>query len=197
MKRTKHTAGLSFYEEEKSVNMDLVRRITAWILITIVAILLAVFVVIFMAFRLRATDTSMEPEIASGQNVFVDRLTYRLSQAGQGDVIAFYPGGDEETVPSLKRVVATPGHSVQIVDQHLLVDGVPVSSREIYATIENAGIAEHTVVLGENEYFVIGDNITQSEDSRSAGIGLVRDTYIIGKVWYKLPGSGGSMGVIH
>ncbi|MGN6985917.1 S26 family signal peptidase, partial [Neisseria sp. P0008.S010] len=62
----------------------------------------------------------------------------------------------------------------------------PIESKENYDKIADPGILENKIYLSANEFFVLGDNINFSEDSRSGNIGVVNKSYIIGKVWFKL-----------
>ena len=93
------------------------------------------------------------------------------------------------------RKLAVPGQKVQIIDGMLYVDGIPEES-EIYDKMEDAGIAENEIVLGADEYFVLGDNRNSSEDSRSGNIGPVGRETIYGKAWFHLSGGGDGMGFV-
>lgn len=138
----------------------------------------------------------MEPGLISGQNVLVNRLSYRISSPKRGDVIAFYPGGNTDAHPYFKRVVAVPGDVVQILDGELMVNGVPDPDSDEYDKMEDAGIVEDPLTLGAGEYFVLGDNRNNSEDSRSAGIGAVKEATIIGRAWLSLPQGDQGLGII-
>lgn len=197
MRRVKHTSGLSFYEESSKVNLEIVRRVAIWTAITTGAILLGILFTVYLGFRCRMSGDAMLPEIADGQQVLVSKLAYTMSTPTAGDVVAYYPGGNEDTYPVVSRVVAVSGQKVQIVEGRLLVNGIPYSDDPIYSDIAYAGIAEQTVTLDKDEYFLLGDNTAHSEDSRSAGIGAIAESYIIGKVWFALPYGGGSMGTVN
>lgn len=162
---------------------------------TVIAIFLAVVFYSSMGFRVSVLGNSMEPGLAAGQNVLVNTYSYRLGSPSRGDIIAFYPGGDESMHPSVKRIVAIPGDSVQILNGTLLINGVPSTWSDQHTGITNAGIAEDLILLDDDEYFVIGDDPEESEDSRSAGIGLVQEDMIIGKVWLALPAEGSGLHV--
>ena len=112
-------------------------------------------------------------------------------------MIVFYPGGNEDAHPFVKRVAAGPGQTVQITDGTLLIDGVPAPGAENYDKIEDPGLAKNPVTLGEDEYFVLGDNRNNSEDSRSAGIGNVSGGDVIGRAWLSLPAGQAGVSRIH
>ncbi len=187
-KRSRYSTGLSFYEDKASSGKERLMEIGRWGIYTVIAIFLAVVFYSSMGFRISVLGGSMEPGITEGQNVLVNTYSYRLGSPGRGDIIAFYPGGDENMHPLVKRIVAVPGDSVQILNGTLLINGVPSSWSKEHIGITEAGIAEDLILLEDEEYFVIGDNPSEGEDSRSAGIGLVQEDTIIGRVWLALPG---------
>jgi len=194
--RRRRKQGLSFYEKKEIVNTEILKEIALWILYTVIAVFIAFFAVYYFGDRISVIGTSMEPGLVSGQNVFVNRLSYRISSPKRGDVIAFYPGGNTDAHPYFKRVVAVPGDVVQILDGELMVNGVPDPDSDEYDKMEDAGIAEEPLTLGTAEYFVLGDNRNNSEDSRSAGIGAVKEATIIGRAWLSLPEGDQGLGII-
>lgn len=136
----------------------------------------------------------MEPTLENGQQIYIDRFTYILSSPKAGDVVAFLPNGNENSYYYIKRVVAGPGDKVRIADGTLYVNG----QQSIWVTerVLDAGIAENELILGSGEYFCIGDNPNNSEDSRSANIGPVDEDDIVGKAWFHLKSSTEGMGFI-
>lgn len=196
MRRVRHTAGLSFYEETSQVNLDIIRNIVVWVVITAVAVFLGVVFTLYFGMRVTVSGNGMSPTLADRQQVLVSKLAYGMAAPHAGDVIAYYPGGNEDTAPVVSRIVATSGQTVQILEGRLLVDGIPYSNDPVYSEISYTGIAEQIVRLGEDECFLLGDNPAESEDSRSAGIGAVRESDIIGRVWFALPGGGGPIGTV-
>ena len=99
-------------------------------------------------------------------------------------MIAFLPNGNEKSHYYVRRVVACPGDTVQIKDGKVYVNGEVYQEKIMVASIEDAGVASEEIKLGDNEYFVLGDNRNQSEDSRNADIGNVKKEDIYGKAWF-------------
>ena len=97
----------------------------------------------------------------------------------RGDVILFRCDAVNGTL--IKRIVATPGDSVEIYEGILYINNAP--STEAISPLSYAGIAETPLHLGEDEYFVLGDNSEYSKDSRYPEIGCIRQASIIGKVY--------------
>ena len=142
-----------------------------------IAAFLAFVIVYFVGIRTSVIGVSMEPALYNGQEILINRFIYKLSNPKAGDV------------------VAVPGETVQIVEGILYVNGAPVED-DTYDLIADAGIAEHEIKLGNDEYFVLGDNCNSSEDSRSGNIGAVARDDIVGKAWFKLSEGSNSMGPI-
>ena len=129
----------------------------------------------------------MDPLESNGQTVLVNRLVYKILSPKEGDIIVFLPNGNANSHYYIKRVVATPGDKVQIIDGSLYINGeLSEEDDEKYDKMEDAGIAANEIKLGSGEFFVLGDNRNSSEDSRSANIGIVKSNMLIGKVWFKL-----------
>lgn len=181
MKR--RTSGLSFYHKKKKINIGLLREIAVWtgeILLTIAA---AVIMVSFFGFRVSVIGPSMSPTLQSGEKVMVNRFVYKLFDPKQNDLIVFQPNGNEKSHYYVKRVIAVPGDTVQIKEGKIYVNGELFEETVSVEHIENAMLAENEILVGEDEYFVLGDNYNNSEDSRYASIGNVKKEYITGEAW--------------
>ena len=96
------------------------------------------------------------------------------------------PNGNEKSHYYIKRVIAVPGDTLQIKNGEVYVNGELFAEDVDVAQMEDAGLAAEEVTLGEDEYFVLGDNRNNSEDSRYANIGNIKKEYIIGKVWFRV-----------
>ena len=187
--------GLSFYEKKKKINASVVKEIFGMLFETFAAVFLAAVLVYSVGMRTNMIGVSMEPSLYNGQKVLVNRLIYKLSAPKRNDVIVFLPGGNQNVHYYVKRVVAVPGQKVQIIDGMLYVDGIP-EENEAYDKMEDAGIAENEILLGDDEYFVLGDNRNSSEDSRSGNIGPVSRESVYGKAWFHMGGGGDGMGLV-
>ncbi len=104
----------------------------------------------------------------------------------RGDVIAFKPNGSGTGHSSIKRVIGLPGETIQIKDGMIYIDGEVYLEKKSYPVITNPGMASDGITLGNQEYFVLGDNRNNSVDSRFADVGTVNASYIEGKVWFVL-----------
>lgn len=193
MRRSK---GLSFYKKKKKVSAGLIRELFSWIFGICISILSAFILVYSVGMTTSVIGVSMEPGLYSGQTILVNKVIYRVSAPKRGDVIVFLPHGNQNSHDYVKRVVAVSGDTVQILNGILYVNGEMVETKEEYDKIADAGIAENELKLQSGEYFVLGDNRNNSEDSRSANIGVVNEEDIIGKAWFHLTSEDMGIGFI-
>ncbi len=139
---------------------------------------------------------SMEPKLYNGQEILLNTFHYKLFSPKRGDVIAFLPNGNQNSHYYVKRVVALPGEKVQIREGRLYIGGVLADEEDRYDKIAEPGIAENEITLGADEYFVLGDNRNNSEDSRSGNIGPVKRDTIAGKAWFHMASKKSGMGFV-
>lgn len=175
--------GLSFYKKKKSISAATIKEIFSWIFGILVAVFIAAVLAYFMGMTTNVVGVSMEPALYNGQKIYINRFLYILSSPQAGDVVVFLPNGNENAHYYVKRVVAVPGDHLVVKDGVLFVNGL--ESPWITDKLVEAGIAENEFTLESGEYFCIGDNPGNSEDSRSANIGPVKETDIVGKVWFR------------
>ncbi|MCI8448361.1 MAG: signal peptidase I [Eubacterium sp.] len=177
--------GLSFgRKKERRINLSLFQEVIIWIFEIAITIGIAVVFTFFFGVRSSVVGPSMSPQLEDGDEVLIDRFSYKFISPKPGDVIAFLPNGNVNTHYYIKRVIAVPGDTIQIIDGVVNVNDEKYVEDLEPAYIDDAGIAKEAITLGEDEYFVLGDNRNNSEDSRFANIGNVREDYIIGRVWF-------------
>lgn len=170
--------------------MTVLRSGFLWAAELVLAFAIACLLVAYFGVQVSNIGESMSPTLESGDTVLVNKFAYRLSAPKAGDIIAFKPNGNENSHYYMKRVVAVPGDTIQIISGRVYVNGELAEEKVQTEKMEEAGVAEEPITLGSGEYFVLGDNRNASEDSRSADIGNVNEKDILGKVWFRLtPGS--------
>lgn len=168
------------YDYDDSV----LRTVVTWIVEAAAVIALAWFCVYTFGSGTVNTGQSMSPAVEDGDRVLIDRAAVRLRKPQRFDIVLF---STEKSGSNIKRIIGLPGETVQIQDGEILIDGEKLAQpEEIRASkIAVAGEAESPVTLGEDEYFVLGDNRDASEDSRFDSVGLVKREELIGKVWFR------------
>ncbi|MCR5301672.1 MAG: signal peptidase I [Lachnospiraceae bacterium] len=193
--RQKSGPSLSYINRERKVNINILYQILQCIFLAFIAVFLGVALVFAFGIRTSVVGESMEPTLSNGQEVLINKIAYQFSAPKQGDVIVFRPNGNENAHLSVKRVVATPGDSVLIKQGKVVINGA-VYTKDKAEDTRDAGVASSEIVLGADEYFVLGDNRRNSEDSRSANIGNISRGMIEGKAWYHLKGRNSEAGRI-
>ncbi len=169
---------------------SVVRNILLWTFEILVVILFAYVVVYFFGQSRTNVGQSMDVTLSGGDTVLLNVMAYQLGSPKRGDVISFKPNGSTTGHSSIKRIIGLPGETIQIKDGMIYINGAVYLEKKNYPAITNPGIAADEVKLGDKQYFVLGDNRNNSEDSRFGDVGLVNSDYIEGKVWFVLSSQG-------
>ena len=148
-----------------------------------VGIIVLIAVAIFVLLRLTVQSytvvmSSMEPNFQEGECIMVNKVCYRSSGPQRGEVIIFAPPFNSQ-YPFIKRVIGLPGETVEIKDEKVFIDGIPLEEEYIMALPNYTMPAQE---IPENEYFVLGDNRNNSNDSHNSWT-VPRDN-IIGRAWF-------------
>ena len=122
--------------------------------------------------------SSMEPSLYEGQCLLVNKVAYLSHDPDRGDVIVFYPPYSPGEI-YIKRVIGIPGDTIEITDGKVYINGEPIY--EPYIMEEPHYSTTEPIVVGDNEYFVLGDNRNHSSDSYDWGTVPLEN--IIGKAW--------------
>jgi signal peptidase I len=179
-------AGLTFRKRKKRINYNIIKEAIVWIAELALTFFIACLLVVNFGIMTSNVGQSMEPTLASGDRVLTNRLIYKLTEPKRGDIVVFKPNGNENSHYYMKRVIALPGETVQIIDGFIYIDGEVLVEEVKFDKIQYAGTAEEEITLAENEFFVLGDNRNASEDSRNAEIGNIRKQDISAKAWFNV-----------
>ncbi len=154
-------------------------------LLKFISLLVIVFLfTTFVAQRTIVSGSSMEPTYSDGDNLIVNKLFSITGPLERFDVIVFHPYEDDSTC-YIKRIIGLPGDTVSIKDNgSIYINGTLLEEDYGSETILSAGLAATEITLGEDEYFILGDNRNNSIDSRFAQIGNVTVDQIVGKVLF-------------
>ena len=162
--------------------------VIVWTCKVAVVCLLAFVVVWFFGQQVSTVGDSMKPVLENGDVVLVNRVIYNATTPKRGDVIVFKPKGNDNVHYYIKRVIGLPGESVEIKDQYIYIDGEKIEEDYQTTPLSDTGYLTEKMVLDEDEYFVLGDDRENSEDSRHAEVGNVKRMYIYGKAWFVISG---------
>ena len=172
-------------EEKDEEKKPLIQEIVEYI-VWFAGVLLAVqFVTKYIGVFSVVDGSSMEPTLYNQEYLWVDKLEYHLSDPERFDVIIFPVEFGGETRHFVKRIIAMPGETVYIDEKGVIYINEEVL-QESYGKevigIHNRFRAEVPITLGDDEYFVLGDNRNNSSDSRTSIVGNIKRSDILGRV---------------
>lgn len=161
------------------------REILGTVVYLLVVAALTFLFVQFVGQRTHVNGSSMNPTLEDGDNLIVDKISYRFAHPKRFDIIVF-PYRYQEKTYYIKRIMGMPGETVQIVDGMLYIDGEMLDETYGKEVMQYAGIASEEITLGEDEYFVLGDNRNNSSDSRDPSVGIIHRDQMIGKAFIRI-----------
>ena len=157
-----------------------------WAIAILVVVILAYSIVTFGVQSVTMIGQSMVPALTNQDVVLINKRAYTFHNPERYDIIAFKLKEDTESYFNIKRIVGLPGETVQIKNGKIFIDGNVLMDLPFEDLIMTEGLAVDTITLGESEYFVMGDNCNNSEDSRYVNIGNISDKEISGKVFFRI-----------
>lgn len=193
-------------EKEESLRKVIIRNVLEIAIYIVILICCVYFIPRYVIQRTIVSGSSMEDNLQNGDNLLVSKISYRFHEPERFDIVMFYPHGKtqddgfknylknlfggfkknkEENQQKddyyVKRVIGLPGETVQIKGSDIYINDEILEENYGKMAITNAGIASEPIVLGEDEYFVLGDNREVSKDSRDDEVGPAKRKNIAGK----------------
>ena len=176
-------------EKKELTPKDIVKEVINTILYFAGVLLAAILIVMFVVQRTQVDGESMEPTLYNGENLMVDKLSYRFREPKRFEIIVLQPFENDKKTLYIKRIIGLPGETIQIEeDGTILINGEKLYEgygKEVIQA-DKRGRAAQEVKLGEDEYFVMGDNRNNSGDSREKQIGNIHKSKIIGRAWIRI-----------
>lgn len=165
---------------------SVMRELLGWLFYILIIIGLTYLIITYVGQRTRVSGSSMETTLSDGDNLIVDKLSYRFQDPKRFDIVVF-PYKYEENTYYIKRIIGLPGDTVQVKDGYTYINGELLES-DIYGAevMTEAGTASEPITLGEEEYFVLGDNRNHSLDSRDPSVGILKREDLIGRAWVRI-----------
>lgn len=173
-------------EGKRSFRKKVLKEILVWGLQIAAVIFLAYFIIYYALEKTAMVGVSMEATLNDGDEIIINKLTYRITDPRRFDVVVFKQSGKEHSYYDIKRIIGLPGEKLQIEDGKIYINGEVTEDIINADVMNNYGLADEEITLEENEYFVLGDNRNNSEDSRFASVGTIRREEIIGKAFIRL-----------
>lgn len=166
----------------KKAKKETYKQLRDWGKDIIIAALVVGLLTTFFIQNKRVVGNSMDPTLENNQMVIVNKIIYKWLNPKRGDIIVFkLPKKTEKIV---KRIIGLPGDKIDYNEGILYVNAMPVNDKEVYYANDRGDIA-YPYSVPPNHYFVVGDNLNHSIDSRYKQIGCVDEKYITGRVGLK------------
>lgn len=146
------------------------------------ALVLTLLITNYVAHHTSVEGSSMEASLSDGDQIIVENVSYYLHSPERFDVIVF---PNKDGVSYIKRIIGLPGEAVWIFDGQIYINGELLIEDYGNEPLEDPGLAAGEIQLGEDEYFVLGDNRNASIDSRQVDVGTIHRKDIKGKAWLR------------
>ncbi|MCF0127722.1 MAG: signal peptidase I [Pseudobutyrivibrio sp.] len=165
---------------------DILAEIFSTLVYLVVCFIVVVLLTQFVGQRIVVSGSSMETTLSDGDNLIVDKISYRFNKPERFDIVVF-PYQYEDDTYYIKRIIALPGETVYIdADGKIYINGTVLEENYGAEVIANQGLAAETIILGNDEYFVLGDNRNNSTDSRFEAVGNIKGKDIEGRAWFRV-----------
>lgn len=171
-----------YIEEEKP---DVMRELLGMLVYVGIVLAVTFLIITFVGQRTHVSGESMENTLDDGDQLIVDKVTYRFHDPERYDIIVF-PFRYKDNTYYIKRIIGLPGETVQIVDGEIYINGEVLQESYGREVMQDAGLAAEPITLGDDEYFVLGDNRNYSSDSRDPSVALIHRKEIVGRAWLRI-----------
>ena len=183
-------------KKEDDGEINLVKELLSLIIYIGIVIILCYGIIEYVGQRTVVHGQSMETTLQNGDNLWIDKFSYIFTEPKRFDIIIFpyqggdknegsFLGGDETQTYFIKRIIGLPGETVQIMNGGIYINDELLNETYGKEVIVDSGIASEKITLGEDEYFVLGDNRNNSRDSRWADVGNIKKEDIVGKAVFR------------
>ena len=165
--------------------MKIIKEILGWVISIALAIIFSYLFITFIAQKTNVIGESMENTLKDKDQLIINKLAYRIDEPQRFDIVVFPYHKDKKT-NYIKRIIGMPGETVQIKEGYVYINGELLEENYGKEVMEYYGRAENPIVLGEDEYFVLGDNRNNSSDSRFEDVGNIKRSEFIGKTTFRV-----------
>ncbi len=172
--------------KEKDQERSIWKELLGWIVYIVILVAAVYLLITYVGQRTQVSGHSMEPTLQHGDNLIVDKISYRFREPKRYEIIVF-PYAYKENTYYIKRIIGLPGETIQVIDGQVYING-EVLADEHYGkeVMLDPGIAGEPITLGADEYFVLGDNRNHSSDSRDPSVGVLQREDLIGRAWVRI-----------
>ena len=164
----------------------IIKEIITTSLYVLLVLCLSYLFITFVGQRTEVQGSSMEATLSNGDQLIVDKISYRVRDPKRYDIIVF-PFRYEDNTFYIKRIIGLPGETIQIDGEgNIWINGEILEESYGREIIRDPGLAVEPITLGEDEYFVMGDNRNNSSDSRVEAVGNIHRDEIIGRAFIRI-----------
>ena len=169
----------------EKIEQSKAKEMAGLVIYCLIVVAVMFLVIKFVGQRTIVIGDSMNPTLENNDNLITDKITYRFKEPKRCDIIVF-PSKDNTSRLLIKRIIGMPGETVQVIDGYVYINGHKLEETYGNAVMADGGLASNAITLGSDEYFVLGDNRNNSQDSRFASVGNVQRSDIIGRAWLRI-----------
>lgn len=178
-------------QQETSTSQDTIeknKKNPIWEIIQFILVvgILAVLIHSFVVEQVVVSGESMEDTLYNEDRLLVEKCSYYFSEPKRFDIIVFHPQYTTDEIYYIKRIIGLPGETVQIKKNDIYINGKILEENYGKEEMISAGLAKTKITLGENEFFVLGDNRNNSKDSRNAEVSIVKKDSILGRAFIRI-----------
>ena len=168
-------------EKKKSA----IRELLGWVVYLLIVVGVSFLIITFVGQRTKVQGSSMETTLSDGDNLIVDKISYRFRDPKRFEIIVF-PYQYKENTYYIKRIIGLPGEKIQIKDGYVYINDELLEEEYGAEVMSQAGIAAEPIELGDDEYFVLGDNRNHSADSRDPSVGVLTRKQLMGRAFLRI-----------
>lgn len=158
------------------------RAIFEWLIAVLIAGIVGYALSYFCFQSVYVVGNSMSPVLKNEDRVMVNKICYVFGSPDRYDIVAYRDIEASDEYYDIKRVIGLPGETVLIEDGKVYIDGKELDDLPFDDYIFTSGLAENEITLGNDEYFLLGDNVNNSEDSRYPNVGNILKSEMLGRI---------------
>ena len=185
MKRKAKRKAVTRMENKEEIKRAPFREFLGTLVYMAVVLGLTFLVITYVGQRTYVSGDSMLNTLEDGDNLIVDKISYRFTKPKRFDIIVF-PFEHAKNTYYIKRIIGLPGETIRIEEGRIYIDNEILEESYGREVIKNPGLAKQPIQLGDDEYFVLGDNRNASADSRDPSVGVIHKNRIIGRAWVRI-----------
>lgn len=176
----------SSYDRDEFDVKDFVSGVGQWAIAILIVVILAYSIVTFGVQSVTMVGQSMTPALTNQDVLMLNKAAYTFRDPERYDIIAFKLKEDTDGYFNIKRIIGLPGETIQIKNGKIFINGNVLKDLPFDDLIMTEGLAASEITLDDGEYFVMGDNCNNSEDSRYVNISNISEKEISGRIFFRI-----------